>query len=69
MGMGTKETLIVNSSSPLIEKLNSLLLNDEASAHRVASYIYKLAILSQRRFSAEELNSFLEDSFSLLESL
>lgn len=68
-GMTTEETLVINASSPLVEKLDGMISKNPETARRMASYIYKLAVLSQRRFSAEELNAFLEDSFSLLESL
>ena len=68
-GMATEETLVINASSPLVEKLGGMISTNPEIAGRMASYIYKLAVLSQRRFSAEELNTFLEDSFSLLESL
>ena len=32
----------------------------------MASQIYRLALLSQRKLTAEELNGFLADSFDLL---
>ena len=35
----------------------------------IAKEVYKLALISQRHLSAEELKEFLSDSFKLLESL
>lgn len=63
------ETLVINSSCPLIEKLSALVPEDPGKATRMASYIFKLAVISQRKLSAEEMNSFLEDSFALLEEI
>jgi molecular chaperone HtpG len=65
-GMNNGETLIVNNSSPLILRLSALLGEDADSAKKMASYIYKLSILSQRKLSAEEMQAFLADSFELL---
>lgn len=69
MGMGKDETLIVNIASPLVKKLETLSENNKENAGMVASYIYKLAVLSQRKLTAEEMTAFLEDSFSLLEKI
>lgn len=62
-------TFVVNSSSPLIERLSQMISTDLDRARLVAAEIYKLSVLSQRRLSAEELKSFLSDSFSILELL
>ena len=35
----------------------------------MASYLYKLALLSQKKFSAEEMQGFMKDSFDLLMKL
>ena len=63
------ETLIINNNSPLIEKLRTYTQNDKESAEQMASYIYKLALLSQRKLSAEEMQSFLADSFKILQKI
>lgn len=60
-----KETLIVNTSSRLIAKLSDKV----GEAEEIAKYIYKLTVLSQRKFTAEEMQSFLCDSFTMLEKL
>jgi hypothetical protein len=35
----------------------------------MASYIYKLSLLSQKKFSADEMQSFMKDSFDILMKL
>ncbi len=62
-------TLILNSSSPLLEKLTVIKAQDSDKARLMASEIYKLALLSQRQMNSEELKSFLSDSFKLLSML
>ena len=62
-------SLVVNLSAPLTEKLASLVSTDREKAETIAGYIYKLALISQRKLSAEEMNSFLDDGFAILELL
>ena len=62
-------TLILNSSSSLISRLSKIKGEDEDKAMLIASEIYKLALISQRHLSADELKEFLNDSFKLLERL
>lgn len=62
-------TLILNSSSSLIGKLSQIKSEDEDKAALMASEIYKLALISQRHLSADELKEFLSDSFKVLEML
>lgn len=64
--MPTEYTFIVNSSSPLINRLTEILAEDKDKGVLIASEIYKLAVLSQRKMTADELRSFLLDSFSIL---
>ena len=59
-------TLTVNTASPLTAKLMGLCDSDPALSEVIAAQIYRLALLSQRKFTAEELRSFLSDSFDLL---
>ena len=66
MGLGGTETLVVNNNSPLITKLSSLATDDAETAADVASYIYKLSVLSQRKLTAEEMQAFMADSFKIL---
>ena len=69
MGMNAGETLIINNTSPLISKLGDMLDCDKDTAEQMASYIYKLSLLSQRKLSAEEMQAFLDDSFKLLNKI
>ena len=68
-GFPTESTLVLNTASPLTEKLCSLCEGEPEKAKSMASYLYKLALLSQKKFSAEELQSFMQDSFDLLMKL
>lgn len=61
--------LILNAKSPLIEKINDLCERDSELASDVAEYVYKLALLSQKKFSAEEMQEFTENSYRLLMKL
>lgn len=69
MGMSKDETLVINATSSLISRIHSLLTTDQAKASQIASYVYKLATLSQRKLSADEMRAFLEDSFAILERI
>ena len=51
--------LILNSASPLISKLEGLCETDKELAEALASHIYKLALLSQKKFTAEEIEAAL----------
>ena len=65
---GNKEaTLALNLSSPLIGKLAEE--TDDKKAKEIASYLLMLAILSSRKFTAEEMKRFQKDSVSLLTDL
>ena len=66
MSFPRDETLTVNTSSPLIAKLGGMA---EDKQKKAAAYLYRLAQLSQRKLSAEELQSFLGESYSILELL
>ena len=59
-------TFTINSSSPLYSKLCAMLESDADKAETLASYIYKLALLAYKKPSADELKSFLADSYKLL---
>lgn len=68
----TEATLIVNTSSPLTEKLATLCggtEDDKAKAARISKEIWTLCLLSHRRLTADELKEFLADSYGLLEAL
>ena len=60
-------TLTLNSSSPLCQKLISMINDNSPQSELFASYIYKLALISHRKLSASELNDFLADCYKILE--
>jgi molecular chaperone HtpG len=60
-------TLTLNSSSPIFSKLTSLLDSNTDQVDLFASYVYKLALMAQKKPTAEELKSFLSDSYKILE--
>lgn len=62
-------SLVVNTGSPLYQKLQSLSESDSQKAELIARQIYALSVLAQRKLNASELKEFLADSFSLLELL
>ena len=59
----TEETLTVNTASSLIQKLGTM---DGEKQEKAASYLYQLAVLSQRKLGADELQKFLQDSYSII---
>lgn len=62
-------TLILNTASPLVEKLDALTKESPERAEEYASYLYSLSLLSLRKFSASEMETFLKDSYGMLEKL
>lgn len=62
-------TLVLNTASPLISKLAAMDGNDAAGAENYASYIYRLSLLSLRKFTSEEMEKFLKDSYKMLDEL
>ena len=63
----TESTLILNTASPLVQKLENE--TDDEKAKQIASYLYKISLLSQKKFSADEMQSFMKDSFEILMKL
>ncbi len=59
-------TLTLNLSSPLISKLEAM---EGEKQEITAAYLYGLAQLSQKKLTAEELQKFLTDSYTILELL
>ena len=60
-------TLTLNSSSSLCQKLISMINDNSPQCELFASYIYKLALISHRKLSADELNDFLANCYKILE--
>ncbi len=65
-GFPVAYTLVLNSSSPLITRLAAITDDDNEKARLIASEIYRLALISQRHMTADELKAFLSDSFKIL---
>ena len=63
------QKLIINSACPLISKLDALYDSNPDLATEVAEYVYKLALLSQKKFSADEMQEFMKQSYNILMSL
>lgn len=65
--MPLEQNLILNTASPLVEKLNSLVETGEnEKAEMIAEQLYALSSLSQRQLSADELVKFLDKSYEIL---
>ncbi len=63
-------TLVVNASNGLVARLKALVDNGESEkAESIARQMYSLALLSQRPLTADELKSFLAQSYAVLEKL
>ncbi len=65
-GFPMEYTLVLNSSSPLITKLSTISESEPEKAALMANEIYRLALISQRHMTADELKAFLADSFKIL---
>ena len=62
--MPADETLILNDACPLIKRLASGEFGDKNE--RIARQVYRLAQISARTLTAEEMKTFLADSYALL---
>ncbi len=62
-------TLLINLSSPLLQRVNTLLTEDGEKAKSLAAYLYRLALLSQRKLNAREMQEFLSSSYRILSDL
>ncbi len=62
----TESTLTVNTASPLVAKLATM---EGEKQEKLASYLYQLALVSQRHLNAEEMQDFLSSGYELLELL
>ena len=62
-------TLLLNTASPLVEKLSGLLDSNAARAKQLAAFLWKLSLLSLRKLSAAEMQEFLTGAYKLLGDL
>lgn len=60
----TEAKLTVNTASPLISKLSAM---EGEKQEKTAAYLYRLALLSQRKLTADELKQFLADGYAILD--
>ena len=65
----TEYTLMINSSATLVKRLDELCNTDKEKASQMASYIYKLSLLSQKKFSADEMQEFMRESIEIMMKL
>ena len=62
-------TLVLNGANELITNLETLCTENTARAEQLASYIYKLCLLSLQKLSAAQMQDFLTESYRLLSEL
>ena len=65
--MGT--ALILNTANPLINKLETMQAASTERAEQLASYIYKLCLLSLQKLTPAQMQEFLTESYRLLSEL
>ena len=67
--MPQKAALTVNTASPLIKSLEEKLSAGDEKADVIAKSIYRLATLSFRRRSGDEMKDFLSESYDILKMI
>ncbi len=67
--MPQKAALTVNTASPLIKSLEEKLSAGDEKADVIAKNIYRLATLSFRRLSGDEMKDFLSESYDILKMI
>lgn len=67
MSFPTEATLILNTENDLIKKLAEG--GDAEKNTTIAKHMYALCLMSQRTLTAEELSSFLDESYNILKQL
>ena len=66
----SKEKFVVNLSSSVVKHIEELLAqNNLEKATAVADHMYKLALITQRKLTAEEMNEFLSNSYDILKNI
>ena len=65
-GYAGENTLVINSSSPLIQKLDTIAKEDSEKAKEISDYLYKLSLLSQKKFDADEMQDFMKASVKIM---
>ena len=59
----------MNWGEEILTKVEFNNINQREEKEKIAKQIYTLSLLSQRRLTAEELKSFLNESFGILENI
>jgi len=62
MDIPVDTSLVVNTSSPIYEKL-------KGADEDIARYVYSLALLSYRKLTSDEMNAFIKGSVELLKKI
>ena len=62
-------TFTLNTASPLNSRLEELSASDPEKARQIASFVYKLSLLSQKKFSADEMQEFMREGVELMMKL
>ena len=65
--MGT--VLVLNAVNPLIGRLEALHTENAPRAEQLASYIYKLCLLSLQKLTPAQMQEFLTESYALLREI
>ncbi len=70
-GLPLDATLTLNTASGPYARLSELAGDGEGAdpvrAEKLASFVFRLALLAQKKLTAEELTAFLSDSYRLLD--
>ena len=71
MDMPVDETLVLNISNPLIEKIMAGLSDDSRKEinELLAKQVYSLALIAHRQLTADELKNFISESAKLFERI
>ncbi len=62
-----EEILVLNKENAIVQKI--IREKDSETAKALAKQLYLLAVLNQRQFTADELESFLKGSYEILEKI
>ena len=62
-------SVVLNMANPLTQKIAQTLTSDADKALQLARQVFYLALMSQRQLTAQEMKSFLEGSFEILENI
>jgi len=66
MGIPEEETLVLNRSNPLVEKIASAMESDRDACTSLARQVYMLALVAQRPLTADEMTQFIAETSRLL---